>query len=530
MSHPKPTPDSIRKIRAKLRNYTRPFVWGSVLLLGLLTILIWEFSENPERFYLFSLDDQEDEDIANQPEGWMRISAEDSGIAADIDSSSVLLSELNQMQPPPELTLPTSTQANRRSPSSRSQPNPTPSASNPGLDTGAAPDSNWEDLYQLPELSILPSLENPSSSDLPQLTVSGIPTGSGNGLGISSSPLNNFETPEMTRLPVSPLQSAMDRLYAPNPSTSGDRNSDQTAEAQGSESTPQSESNRGNSSGNRPNAAQTSGNPSGNSPQSAQTSNGNPQNNGLNPANPYGNPPQPTTPYGTPLNSPSPYSNTTQPVPTLEGTPQNSPNPYLVQESNPNLGSPTQNQPVLPQLPGEISPDYGMDYTQNNYQPLPSIPLTPDSSPTNAYDYLLRSGGESVPLVPPAPPAVPLAPNNLLMPSSQTPNSSIYESPRNDSSVIPSEGFPGVQPLNQPSDRFNSSNLNPSLNQPNNFPTSQPVTPPSVQSPPLDNSGLNLNPRTPELQPIQPIQPFSVPNPTPGRHIGGGNINTFSNP
>ncbi|MGL5196553.1 MAG: hypothetical protein ACRC8Y_23425 [Chroococcales cyanobacterium] len=547
MSHPKQTSPAVRKIRAKLRHYTRPFVWGSVLILGLLTLLIWEFSNNPERFYLFTLEDDEEMELGNESEGVRRLSPEDSAIAAEIDSSMVLLNDLNQMEPPPPIPLPPPSKNNRRSRSTRSQPPPLPSSTNTGLEGEPDPNQNWEDLYKLPELSILPPLDDPTSEELPQVSILGVPTPPetsngtppppGNSLGLYSGSVNNFQAPDMNRLPVSPLQSAMDRLYSPNNSTSGDRNPDNPEASQGEDSTPQRESNGGSSAENRPNptqnpantGSQTSPHSPNNTPQPAQTPNATPQNG----PNPYANPipPGPNNPYGTPLNSPSPYGNPSQPAQMPNSTPGNLPNSSGVQESltNPPSGDP--NQAITPRLPGEISPtstlDYSADYhNPNHYQPLPAIPQIPDSTPTNAYEYLLRSRGQPVPVAPTAPTAAPEAPNNLGTAQDLTPNSSSYQPPSNQPVGNSPAVSPGVQPLNQPNNLPSPS----PLNQPTNVPTYQPLNPPSVQSPQMDNSGLNLNRDTPEVQPIQPIQPFSVPNPTPGRHIGGGNINTFSNP
>lgn len=550
MSHPKLRSPAVRKIRAKLRNYTRPFVWGSVLILGLLTLLIWEFSNNPERFYLFSLEAElaelaeleelEELEVGNEPSGGVGISPEDSAIAAEIDSSSVLINDLNQIQPPVQLPLPTPRNSNRSSPSRRSQPTPLPSSTNRGLEREQDANQNWEDLYKLPELSILPPLDDPTSEELPEVSILGVPTlpepnngtppPPGNPLGIYSGGVNNFQAPDLARLPVSPLQSAMDRLYSPNNSTNGDRNPDNPQVSQGGDSTPQRASNRQSSAENRPNPtqnpanteSQTSPTPSGNTPQPAPTPNSTTQNG----ANPYANPipPGPNNPYGTPLNSPSPYGNSPQPAQMPNSNPG-------VQESLSNQPSVDPNRPITPRLPGEMSPTYTVDYFEddnnpNNYQPLPATPLVPNSTPTNAYEYLLRSRRQPVPVAPPAPTAVPQTPNNLGTAEDLTPNSSLYQPPSNQPVGNSPAVSPGVQPLNQPNNLPSPS----PLNQPTNVPTYQPVNPPSVQSPPVDNSGLNLNRDTPEVQPIQPIQPFSVPNSTPGRHIGGGNINTFSNP
>ena len=489
-------------------------------------------------------------ELGNESDGLRRLSREDSAIAAEIDSSMVLINDLNQMEPPPSIPLPAPRNSNRRSSTRSPQtPTPIPSSTNLDLEGEQEANQNLEDLYKLPELSILPPSDNAASESeaLPELSILGVPTvpetsngtppPPGNRLGIYSGRVNNFEAPDLNRLPVSPLQSAMDRLYSPNNSTNGDRNPDNPEASQGGDSTPQRESNRESSAENRPNptqnpansGVQTSPTPSGNSPQPAQSPNGTAQNG----ANPYANPipPGPNNPYGTPLTSPSPYGNSPQPAQMPNSLPGNLPNAYGVQESLTNQPSMDPNQPITPRLPGEMSPTYNVDYSEeynnpNNYQPLPATPLAPNSPPTNAYEYLLRSGGQPVPVDPTAPTAVPQAPNNLGTAQDLTPNSGIYQSPSNPPVGNPPAVSPGVQPLNQPNNLPSPS----PLNQPTNVPTYQPLNPPSIQSPQMDNSGLNLNRDTPGVQPIQPIQPFSVPNPTPGRHIGGGNINTFSNP
>ncbi|MCT7988740.1 hypothetical protein [Laspinema olomoucense] len=550
MSNPNSTSPAIRKIRAQLRNYTRPFVWGSVLILGLLTLLIWQFSNNPEEFYLFSLEDEEEMELGNEPEEGIGISAEDSAIAADIDSSSVLINDLNQMQPPPSVSLPTPSDSDRRSPSTRrSQPNRTQSSTNTRLQGGEDPNQNGENLYKLPGLSILSSSDNAASGSeaLPEVSILGVPTPPenstatppppGNPLGIASGSVNNFETPDLTRLPVSPLQSAMERLYSPNNSTRGDRNPDNPQTTPGGESTPQEQSNRGTSGENRPNAAQnprnsgsqTAPNSFGNTPQPAQPPNGTPQNG----TNPSGNPipPGPNNPYGTPLTSPSPYGNQPQLTPTPNSTPGNLPNSSGLPGSGSNQPAVNPSLQLTPRLPGEVSPNYTLDYSEdynnpNNYQPLPATPAIPNSSPMNAYDYLLRLRGEQVPLAPTAPTAAPLAPNNLGTARDLTPNSSVYQPPRNQPVGNSPAVSPGIQPLNQPNNLPSPSPLNPARN----VPLYQPLNPSSLPSPQMDNSGLNLNRDTPGVQPIQPIEPFSVPNSIPGRPIGGGKINTFSNP
>ncbi len=60
--------------------------------------------------------------------------------------------------------------------------------------------------------------------------------------------------------------------------------------------------------------------------------------------------------------------------------------------------------------------------------------------------------------------------------------------------------------------------VNPGTVIPVNVPIAAPVVPQVLP-------GANV-----PLAPIQPEQPFTAPRPLPGRYIGGGNVNTFSNP
>lgn len=73
-------------------------------------------------------------------------------------------------------------------------------------------------------------------------------------------------------------------------------------------------------------------------------------------------------------------------------------------------------------------------------------------------------------------------------------------------------------PYSLPIDAGVAPAVNPGTVIPVNVPIAAPVVPQVLP-------GANV-----PLAPIQPEQPFTAPRPLPGRYIGGGNVNTFSNP
>jgi hypothetical protein len=121
-------------------------------------------------------------------------------------------------------------------------------------------------------------------------------------------------------------------------------------------------------------------------------------------------------------------------------------------------------------LPGSNIPS-----NPNPYNPYANYNNNYSSSPENAYGNLIRSQP-----VPGVPSAAPIAP-----------------------SVAP----PGSNPYGQ------------SALPPNAYPGSG-----------YTNPGFSPSIGTPAAQPIPPDPPFTAPRPIPGRYIGGGQINTFSNP
>src|SRR4028118_597908 len=91
MSSFKRFPTSVRYLIVRLRHWTQPTVWAPLAELCAGGVFIWEVSVNPERL---SIDGQE-EAASNNSGSLPGLSAEDSAIAAEIDSLPVLVNQLN---------------------------------------------------------------------------------------------------------------------------------------------------------------------------------------------------------------------------------------------------------------------------------------------------------------------------------------------------------------------------------------------------------------------------------------------------
>ncbi|MEG4629845.1 hypothetical protein QUB56_09510 [Microcoleus sp. AR_TQ3_B6] len=81
---------SVRYLIARLRHWTQPTVWVPLAVLCAGGVFIWEVSVDPERL---SIDGEEE--AASNNAASLGLSAEDSAIAAEIDSLPVLVNQLN---------------------------------------------------------------------------------------------------------------------------------------------------------------------------------------------------------------------------------------------------------------------------------------------------------------------------------------------------------------------------------------------------------------------------------------------------
>jgi hypothetical protein len=94
MSKLKPTSESNRSLAARVRSLTQLRVVGPIGILTLLGIFVWQLSDHPEWFQVNTEQPNRlDTDLSNQ------LSDEERAIAAEIDSSNLLLKELDANAP-----------------------------------------------------------------------------------------------------------------------------------------------------------------------------------------------------------------------------------------------------------------------------------------------------------------------------------------------------------------------------------------------------------------------------------------------
>lgn len=95
MSSFKRLPTSVRYLIARLRYWMQPTVWAPLAILCAGSLFIWEVSVNPEGLSI----DGEDAATSNNPTPIAGLSAEDSAIAAEIDSVPLLVNKFNRSNP-----------------------------------------------------------------------------------------------------------------------------------------------------------------------------------------------------------------------------------------------------------------------------------------------------------------------------------------------------------------------------------------------------------------------------------------------
>lgn len=91
MSSFKRFPTSVRYLIARLRHWMQPAVWAPLTVLCAGGLFIWEVSVHPDRLSI----DGEEVAASNNPASLPGLSAEDSAIAAEIDSLGVLVNQFN---------------------------------------------------------------------------------------------------------------------------------------------------------------------------------------------------------------------------------------------------------------------------------------------------------------------------------------------------------------------------------------------------------------------------------------------------
>jgi hypothetical protein len=444
---------SVRYLIARLRHWTQPAVLAPLAVLCAGGVFIWEVSVNPERL---SIDGEEE--AASNNSGSLGLSAEDSAIAAEIDSLPVLVNQLNGSTSS-ELNLlnssvvkskglfeeirdrglgiPQPSSAPKRVASSRFLP--LPNFANPAVATA---NNN-------PQNSRLPSSNDPSTLSLfgSEGLMSGIktiePESGGRAtatLSEASSGANSGKQNENS-LPLSPLQAAMKKYVVTNTEATA-AVAQKTADSATLLDRPARAPAEANSANLLPTTA------------TAQA--------GANPVNV----PAARTPLVAPTNTAIEES-----LEFLNPTP-------TVTESFAGLNS------RVPNLPEINAGAATVALPKNPYQTnLSGSGFAPEVQPA------------ALPVATPTP--LPLLPN-------------VGQSP-----------FPSAIPSKIINPQFSPNSANSQF---------QPSQPSQLNLPEQPNFGVVPQNTNQGVQPMQP-QPFSTPRSlTPGRYIGGGEINTFANP
>ncbi|MEG4440843.1 hypothetical protein QUB47_02635 [Microcoleus sp. AT9_B5] len=455
MSIFKRVPTSVRYLIARLRHWTQPAVWAPLAVLCAGGLFIWEVSVNPERLSI----DGEEEPASNTPASLSGLSAEDTAIAAEIDSSPVLVNQFNGSTAS-ELNLLNSSAVKSKglfeelrdrdleNPQPSSAPKrvgssgflPLPNLANPAVGAG----NNNPQNSSLPSSNATSALSLSSSGRLTSEIKTSKPESGGTAtasLSQASSDANSGKQNENS-LPLSPLQAAMKKYVVANTSTAA-ASGEKTADSATLLDRPASDPAAGNATNLLPTTA------------TAQSK-----------ANPV-NVPTALPPLVAPTNTVSKESQEF-----LKPT-------ATVAESLAGLNS---RVPNLPEINAGAA----------------TVAL-----PKNPYQTNLSGSGFAPEVQPVALPVAIPSPTPLL---------------------------PNVSPSPFPSAIGGSKIISPQFSP--NSANSQFQTPPPSQLNLPDQPNFGVLPQNTN-QGVQPIQPQTFATPrslAPGRYIGGGEINTFSNP
>lgn len=113
MSTPNQSPAYLRYLKARLKPFGRPAFWASAMGLLLMLLFAWEYWNNPEEFSFNGA--KKIAALTNQSDEPKLSSDELAAISADIDSSSVLLSEVDPNTALPLASLPNQASQNQNS-------------------------------------------------------------------------------------------------------------------------------------------------------------------------------------------------------------------------------------------------------------------------------------------------------------------------------------------------------------------------------------------------------------------------------
>ncbi len=230
MSSFKGFPTSVRYLIARLRHWMQPAVWAPLTVLCAGGLFIWEVSVHPERLSI----DGEEVAASNNRDALGGLSAEDSAIAAEIDSVPVLVNQFNRSNS--ELNLLNSPAVKSQGlfgeVRARGSENAQPSSA-----LKQAASSRFVPLPNLANPAVSVANNNPENSSLPSSNAISVPSLSGSegpisGIKTIGSESGSTATANISQassgansgkqnenpLALSPLQTAMKKYVAANTS------------------------------------------------------------------------------------------------------------------------------------------------------------------------------------------------------------------------------------------------------------------------------------------------------------------------
>ncbi len=447
MSSFKGFPTSVRYLIARLRHWMQPAVWAPLTVLCAGGLFIWEVSVHPERLSI----DGEEVAASNNPDAIGGLSAEDSAIAAEIDSVPVLVNQFNRSNS--ELNLLNSSAVKSQGLFDEVRARRSENAQQSSALKQAA-SSRFVPLPNLGNPAVSAANNNPENSSLPSSNAASAPSLSGSGGLISgiktiaiesgstatanisqaSSGANSGKQNE-NPLSLSPLQTAMKKYVAAN--TSATAAAQKTANSGKLLDRPASTSAGANPANLLPTAA------------AAQAE--------ANPVNPAALP-SPLAPTNTIISESQQFLNPAATAP----------------ESFSGLNSRVPSLPEINARPGTVA-----------------LPKNPYQTNLSGSGLIPEAASGTLPVATPAP--IPL---------------------------LPSLGTNGIGGSKIISPQFSPNSANSQFQTPQPSQLNLPSQPNFEAVPQNTNQGVGPQP-----------QPFSTPRSlTPGRYLGGGEINTFGNP
>ncbi|GAB4236828.1 MAG: hypothetical protein Kow0049_22160 [Stanieria sp.] len=194
------TPASLRYLKARLRPFSRPIFWGSLSIVFIFGVVIYQYWQNPELLQFSSTDGEEQTNSIKTENVQTRsqLSSEDLAVGADLDNVDFLLQELESQQTIP-LNIPAKKNNSSNSNNQNTVFNQFKEQQKPKLNRSSAFDSLSNNFNNNLPINRLPNQSqlNPSNFN-------------------SISPLSNYQTNQNNQYSEDIIPNSVGRLYLSN--------------------------------------------------------------------------------------------------------------------------------------------------------------------------------------------------------------------------------------------------------------------------------------------------------------------------